>query len=213
MNHECESCGSLLYSAVPVLPYTAPPGVPLHGVAVPDVTTARIIVFIDATVAGFSAAPGPGLPVTGGSETTVGAIQCPRATAPTALIKATGLTSVLPCPNAAAAWSTAAPSDGTDPVNVFTPTDHLPPMPSCAAVFRNPSGPSFGASDANAVLHDFAKSVSSGTAPNSSPPSLPNARPSTTSCFGQFTTDDVVSFPDSSTFVAVTVLNVDPGGT
>src|SRR5262249_14366715 len=174
MNHECESCGSLLYSAVPVLPYTGPPGTPLHGVAVPEVTTARIIVFIDSTVAGFSAVPGPGLPATGGSDTTVGAIQCPRATAPTALINATRLPRVVPCRNAEAAGSTADPSGCTEPVNVLTPTDHLPPMPSCAAVVRSPSWPSLGARDANAVLHDFAKSVSSGTAPNASPPSLAN---------------------------------------
>src|SRR5215468_4623680 len=156
MNHECESCGSLLYSAVPVLPYTAPPGMPLHGFAVPDVTTARIIVFIDATVDAFSGVPGPGLPLTAGADTTVGAIQCPRANVPTALTKATGLTNVLPCPNADAAWSTADPSGAADPVNVGTPTDHLPPMPSCAAVFCSPLGPSFGASDANAVLQDRA---------------------------------------------------------
>src|SRR5882757_9626220 len=117
---------------------------PLHGVAVPDVTTARIIVFIDATVDALSGLPGPGLPVTGGFETTVGAIQWPRATAPTALTKATGLTSVLPCPKAAAAWSTGEPSAATDPVNVLTPTDHFPPIPSCAAVVGKPLGPSFG---------------------------------------------------------------------
>src|SRR5436190_9028592 len=85
-------------------------------------------------------------------------------------------------------------------------------MPSVCAVWDSPSAPSFGASDANAVLHDLAKSVCSGTLPNSKSCAFLNVRPLTVNVFGHATTVLVLPEPFDSTPSAVTVLNVEPGG-
>ena len=85
------------------------------------------------------------------------------------------------------------------------------PIPTLCAVFASPSGASCGARDANAVLHDFAKSTRNGTLPSSMSWEFLNVRPSTTRFFGHGTTVSPV-VPLSSTPSAVIVLNVEPGG-
>ena len=67
------------------------------------------------------------------------------------------------------------------------PRSHGLPMPSDGRGLRRPSAPSFGASEANAVLQDLAKSMRNGTAPSSKLWEFLNVRPSTVKVFGQAT--------------------------
>ena len=135
--------------------------------AVPSVTTSRIIVFSAASACGLSCGPSGAVFVGAGSSTSFGCFHWPRATAAAAPASAAGDTIVVPWPNAAAACSSGGPPVDTLPLNTSMPASHGTPMPRLAAVVASPSAPSFGASDANAVLHDFAKSTCSGTVPSS----------------------------------------------
>ena len=63
------------------------------------------------------------------------------------------------------------------------------------------------------MLQDLAKSVWNGTVPSSKLPALLKVRPSTVYVFGQLTGVSAVTAPLSSRPSAVTILNVDPGGT
>ncbi len=72
------------------------------------------------------------------------------------------------------------------------------PMPTEAAAFCSPSPPSLGASEANAVLHDLAKSTRNGTVPSSKLLALLNVRPSTVNVLGQSTGVSRSTAPASS---------------
>ena len=71
-NHECVCAGLLSYSAVPVLPYTGPPGASRSAVAVPRVTTSRIMSFSACTEVAFSSGPRTARPAGAGSSSTFG---------------------------------------------------------------------------------------------------------------------------------------------
>src|SRR6185437_5330000 len=212
MNQECVCAGLLSYSAVPVFPRRSP-GRFLSWLAVPEVTTSRIIWRSASSEAGWIAGPSAATLVGAGSLTSAGCFHWPRAIAPAAPASPTGETSVVPWPNAAAACSAAEPLAETLPVNTPAPRSHGTPMPTVAAVLASPSGPSLGASEAKAVLHDLAKSTCNGTLPSSSLCEFLNVRPSTVSVFGQLTGVLTVAEPFSRTPSAVMVLNVEPGGT
>src|SRR6185437_4056639 len=212
MNHEWVCAGTLSYSAVPVFPRRSP-GRFLSWLAVPEVTTSRIIWRSASSEAGWIAGPSGATLVGAGSVTSDGCFHCPRAIAAAAAARTTGETSVVPWPNAAAACSAAGPLADTLPVKTPAPMSHGTPMPTVAAVLARPSGPSLGASEANAVLHDLAKSTCSGTLPSSSSCEFLNVRPATVRVFGQLTGVLTVTEPFSRTASAVIVLNVDPGGT
>src|SRR5258705_2571858 len=132
------------------------------------------MVFNAATELALSAAPfavvapgaGVGAPA-GSSANSFGCCHEPRATAAVAPANASGLTTVWPCPNEAAAASTLDTFAGTVPVKALVPKFQEVPIPTEAPAFFNPSWSSFGASDANAVLHDFAKSTRNFTEPSS----------------------------------------------
>src|SRR5207247_1527021 len=109
--------------------------------------------------------------------------------------------------------SDGEPLAETLPVKTLAPRSHGTPMPTVWAVLARPSGPRLGASEANAVLHDLAKSTCNGTVPRSSSCEFLNVRPSTVSVFGHFTGVLTVTEPFSRTPSAVIVLNVEPGGT
>src|ERR1700755_1820797 len=95
--------GLLSYSAVPVFAITGPPGTPASPVAVPAVTTSRIIWCSESTEVALSALPsagtgladGPGLGEGAPGGMVVNSTGCfhePRATAATAPPMAIGLT-------------------------------------------------------------------------------------------------------------------------
>ncbi len=145
--------------------------------------------------------------------TSAGCFHWPRAIAAAAPASTIGEMTVVPWPNAAAACSDFEPLAETLPVKMFAPRSQGTPMPTVAAVLDSPSGPSFGAREANAVLHDLAKSTCNGTLPSSSLWEFLNVRPSTVSVFGQLTRVSTVAEPFSRTPSAVMVLKVEPGGT
>src|SRR5262245_14347481 len=157
--HACVLAGLLSNSAVPVFTCTGAPGTSPSAVAVPDVTTSRIIARRAATDSALSALPSAGgLPAgpaggagapEGSSGKSLGCFHEPRATAAAAAPRLTGLTNVWPCPNAAAAASTLDTFVGTDPVNAGVPRFHVVPMPTVAPALLSPSPPSLGASEAN----------------------------------------------------------------
>src|SRR2546423_7106439 len=93
------------------------------------------------------------------------------------------------------------------------PRSHGTPMPSRCAVSCSPVGPSLGASRANAVLHELAKSVCGGKVPSASPSTFLNCRPPTEYVEEHSTGVFASACPDSSTLTAVTDLNVEPGAT
>src|SRR3954447_6163433 len=85
-------------------------------------------------------------------------------------------------------------------------------MPTDCAALASPSGPSFGASEANAVLHDLAKSTRNGTSPSAFGKAFLNVRPATLNVAGQATLVSTVTAPESSSPSALTILKVEPGG-
>src|SRR4051794_41075801 len=212
-NQAWVSLEALSNSAVPVLPKTGPPGTARNAVPVPPVTTSRIISRSGLTTAGPRAAPSGAAFPGAGSRTTLGCWNLPRATAAVTLAIASGLTIVVPWPNAAAASSAGVLPDETLPLNESTPMSHWLPMPSALAAEARPSAPSLGARLANAVLHDSAKSVWNGTLPRTSPPAFLNVRPATVSVFRHGVTVSGVTAFFCSSPNADTTLNVDPGGT
>ena len=127
---------------------------------------------------------------------------------------ASGLTTVVPWPKAAAARSAAEPPLETLPVKASTPRSHVAAEAQRGAGLGQPvRRPASGASAANAVLHDLAKSVRNGTLPSAKSSEFLNERPSTVKVFGQATLPSRVTAPASSRPSAVTILNVEPGGT
>src|SRR5689334_15763749 len=97
MNQECVFGGlSVPYSAVPVLPEMAAPGALASDLAVPLVTTSRIIACIASTVAGFNAVPSAAGLAGAGSVSSRGCFHWPRASAAAAPAIAIGDTSVVP---------------------------------------------------------------------------------------------------------------------
>src|SRR5690606_12665941 len=113
----------------------------------------------------------------------------------------------------AAACSTAEPPLETLPLNASTPRSHGTPRPTDRPASASPSGPSFAASEANAVLQDLAKFVWNGTSPSEKSLSFLKLRPSTVKVRGQATTSSARIAPRSSSPIAETILNVEPGGT
>ena len=140
MVHAWVSAGLSLNSAVPVFTWTAAPGTSPSAVAVPAVTTSRIMARRAATDSALSAVPSAGgLPAgptagagapSGSVGRSLGCTQEPRATAAAAAPRQTGLTSVLPCPKAAAAASTVDAFVATEPVKTSAPRFQVVPMPS-----------------------------------------------------------------------------------
>src|SRR5258705_9211700 len=87
------------------------------------------------------------------------------------------------------------------------------PTPSCAAAVWRPVGESWLPNAPKAVSHDLAKSVWNETLPSSKPPALVKARPLTVYVLGHGTTVFTSAFFSLMTANAVTILNVEPGGT
>ena len=101
---------------------------------------------------------------------------------------ASGLTTVLPWPKVAAASSVGLPPVGDlAGERVHAEVPRAAPGPARGRRPASPSAPSFGASAANAVLQDLAKSVRNGTVPSAKLSEFLNDRPSTVKVFGQST--------------------------
>src|SRR5919107_3895018 len=207
MNHACVCLDPLSNSAVPVLPYTGPPATFRNPVPVPLVTTSRIIDRSALAASPASASPAGAGFGGGGSSTSFGCSNRPRATAAVAAAIASGLTTVAPCPNVAAANSVGLPPFDTLPLNASTPRSHAPPRPSAVEALRSPSAPRRGASPTNAVLHDRAKSTWNCTLPSASLWAFLKVRPSTFRLRGHSTTVLGVTFPFCSSPYADTILN------
>jgi hypothetical protein len=189
----------------------------LIDLAVPSVTTSRIICFSAASESGLSWGPGAAGCAGAGSVISLGCCHWPRATAAAAPASATGDTSVLPWPKAAAACSAGSAPVATLPLNAGVPRSHGTPIPTVFAVAASPSGPSLAPSCANAVLHDCAKSWCSwALAPRAAVRSCAlwiGEPPGAVYSAGHETTVPAVAEPFSSTPKAVMVLKVEPGAT
>ena len=128
VNQACERGGTAVpYSAVPVLPDTGPPGTSRSAVAVPSVTTARIM----SRSAGSTAAGGPAGagPAAGAPATSDGTTGPPLATCAEISAIVSGLTSTRPWPIASAAFSVSSLGTGTDPPNELAVSFQSVPTP------------------------------------------------------------------------------------
>src|SRR6266702_3294651 len=204
MNQPCDLVRvPIVYSAVPVLPYT-PGGKPTPA-AVPIVTTACII--------GRSVLRTTGLIACGwtvclglGLSTSSGGRHVPLSTAATTDAWLSGLTRSLPCPKASAARSVGVRG------RLKLPSADLALNPYSLAIAPSelPLSRSW-ASCANVVLQEIAKALRRVVVPSRSYLSLWILRPSIVTLLGHCTVLSGV-MPCLARADAVTILNVDPGG-
>ena len=146
-----------------------------------------------------------------GSRTRVGACHCPAATVPATSAITTGLAVTRAWPIAAAARSVASPGVGNEPGRLASPRCNGVPKPNDVAAVARASSGSCCASPMNAVLHEMANARRNGSVGSVSPSKLRNARPLTVIVAGHVAGVSSVT-PLRRSAVAVTTLNVEPGG-